>query len=461
MKHLEYYIIEKLSKEQIDKLDNLIGDRDFDDAFKSLNHYFKKKDTLLYSASRKEIINSINKLSKSTKKEKTRIEKIKNILDSIKPLKQNTRYNLIKKLEDKILDIYGEETWKTILTYLTLEGHDSNKHNELSDFLDEHGLNRDYIKWGMYDPEEVFLDIFKDSDKLQNLLDGKYEKTIDDLTNTDNNGKNFIETFCSDFSDEAKKLLQINYVKSNGTGSNVGCGEILLKCILKGGTSGNKGDVIVKEHNKNIIKIEVKTGAINNSGRPTGQDNINPKSFKETIDKKIYHFFKKYYGSKDKFYEIQNSILNSEKKLSTLKPTSKNKYIGFFQTQECEILLQKLLKNDDKLINKFIDVLAEGVQEQYGEEKVNIPKDVILSVKDNFDKDNKIKFIDIIGFFETYCYKILTELDYLFIIDDNTSKYVIFSKDELNNINNLLKYIHFGYVSSGNGREAAAKYKLK
>ena len=46
------------------------------------------------------------------------------------------------------------------------------------------------------------------------------------------------------------------------------------------------------------------------------------------------------------------------------------------------------------------------------------------------------------------------------IIDDNTSKYSIFNNNDLDDINNLLKYVHFNPVSSGNGRESAAKYKL-
>ena len=464
MKSIVDFINETLSKDQIDKIDNLIGNRDFDDAFKWFSNSIMKQDNNDYSKKRSEIIDSINKLNKSTKKEKSRIEKIKNILDSIKPLKQNTRYNLIKKLEDKILDVYGEETWKSILKYLNLEGHDEKLGVELSDWLDEHGLDRSYIKWGTKSPDDEFFDFFDDSEKLKNLLNGKYYITIDDLIK--NSGKKLIDDVLNkDVKDAAEKMLNITYTKSKFSNATMGPGEILLKAFLKGGTSGKSGDVVVKDGNK-TISLELKDGGTkgHSGGIPGGQGEAAPKSFEDTVDNEVFQFFKEKFKDKDTFKEKQQEIIddiNSNANGNTkLKPTGKNTFIGYFQKKNCENLLRRLLKelNENKeLFDEFIDVIVKGVEKQYNE-KVNIPEKVILSVKDVFN--DRTKFIDIVGFFELYCYSKIENFDYLIAITGDDSKYSIIDTDDIDNFSKVLSKISFSYVSSGSARESAARIKI-
>lgn len=133
---------------------------------------------------------------------------------------------------------------------------------KINKFFSSHGLME--LSWGIHNSApKQFMNLFSDFnniDKLAEIVDNNGVVSIKDMKNSGN----IFTDYCKDWEEEARSIASWTYSRS----ANSGPFEILLKFIIKEGTTGDIGDVAIKktETSDSYDEMEVKTSTLTQKG---------------------------------------------------------------------------------------------------------------------------------------------------------------------------------------------------
>ena len=137
------------------------------------------------------------------------------------------------------------------------------KQNDYKTFFDKHGLSK--LNWGRKnDAIKQFVNLFSDNDNLDTLNEIVKQDGIISINDLNDTGNLF--KYCKGFEDEAKTIASW----TNSTSANSGPCEMLLKFILKEGTTVDSGDVGIQVDIEKTEEMEVKAGTVSKGSTSGG-----------------------------------------------------------------------------------------------------------------------------------------------------------------------------------------------
>lgn len=332
---------------------------------------------------------------------------------------------------------------------LTLVKRYNNKHNtKYDEYFNNHGLSKLKIHENLT-VKDYIIGLFIDNDK-QEILDNIVSKNgiikINELGKlSDNKGLYIgnIFNYCDGWINIAKEIAKTKPQNKTVIGSY----EILLRFMIDGASSGNKGDVFFINLNK---EMEVKTttykgtpGVNKSGGRSAG------------IKNRIKY-------SKDLYNRIYELLKNKKQ----LKNIEKNDY---FSNENSVKDFIRMINNNINYIDYIINVICTSLCFQYNydlnkNELSNLTNNILTYIREEniINENNPKKFINVIGFIQLYLYQKVEEFNYFISLllnksdkeneKNNPNGKFVFINDInlLSNINIILNYFDFSYFGKEN-----------
>lgn len=355
---------------------------------------------------------------------------------------------------DTLKQYITNDNFNDILTLVKRYNIKHNVNTKYDEYFDNHGLSKLKIS-GKLTVKDYIIGLFIDNDK-QEILDDIVSKPgiikineLGKLSDKDNGlyiGNIF--NYCNGWIDIAKEIAKTKPQNKTVIGSY----EILLRFMIDGASSGDKGDVFFINSNS---EMEVKTttykgtpGVNKSGGRTAG--------IKNGI---------KY--SKDLYNRIYELLKNNKQ----LKNIENNDY---FSNEKSVKDFIRMINNNIDYIDYIINVICKSLYFQYNlnENDKNELSDLTNKIltyiqKENIiDENNPKKFINVIGFIQLYLYQKVEKFKYFIslllnksdeenkenITNENLNGKFIFINDMslLSDINIILKYFDFSYFGKEN-----------
>lgn len=380
--------------------------------------------------------------------------------------------NGIKQITDYLKSaegLYDEEISEYIKLLSRHAKKQGLKQDDIKTFFDKHGISE--LNWGRKnDAVKQFVNLFNENDnldKLNEIIKNNGTVSIYELKESGN----IFNDYCKGFEDEAKTIASW----TNSTSANAGPCEMLLKFIIREGTTLTSGDVGIKV-TTNEEEMEVKAGTLKGSsasgGHAAGQrGNIRKAwSIYWYLDHNLFGF----------------NTSNSE--ADKLQYFQNEKDTGFYD-------FIKKLKENNLLDNprKISDSIVEALEFQYNfisnekDAKSNLSTENLLKdaaydqFKQIISKDGISSFkmlTNIVGCIQLYLYSQVENFNYFFVVmldktiekESSQNGFYFFVKDcktedsGLLDFNKILNYLTFGPLdstTSTQGRTGKIKFVKK
>lgn len=275
--------------------------------------------------------------------------------------------------------------------------------------------------------------------------------------------KNIYDDFCSKWEKTAKQIAFINNIKSKNSSASIGNFELLMRLIIKDVDKHNAGDV----HCIGDIAIEVKASPLNGFGGARVSGQINDMQKPDVIYKTLFNniqggsvgfigqsetkkvYAEPYFQKYDNIPELEK-ILNMYDSAGTMLDITYSDS-NFYYYLVKSVFAQYSFK-DEKIIEKFASLLN----------KINIGDTKFISyTKESGYKIKQKEIIDIVGALQLYMYKEFAKFQYLVIFNKNNGDYICFNNDNIDKIENVLKYCKFQPIGSGGARESACRIGIR
>ena len=300
------------------------------------------------------------------------------------------------------------------------------KQQDYETFFDKHGLTK--LNWGRKNSaRKQFVNLFMENDNIEALSyivknDGMV--SINDI-NVNGNIFDYCKNSQCDFVDEAHTIA----TWINSTSANAGPCEMLLKFILKEGTTLSQGDVgIMQLSNEEEMEVKAATTGKNASGgHAAGQKGNN--------GQKIRGAWSIYLYLNEKLFNMKNNNAVADKSAYLQNENGLNKFN--------QLLKNNNLLNNDKSIRKISDNIVDAIAFQYNfitnenykkadnyynfEDKLKESSyDYCKSIITN-NGFNKQDLLNLIGCIQLYLYSQIEKFQYFFCIqidksDESTNK---------------------------------------
>lgn len=347
----------------------------------------------------------------------------------------------IKRLTDYINDGNIDEYLKIIKKHAKSSGVDIEAYNK---FFDKHGISQ--LNWGRNNSAaKQFTSIFNEYehiDILTNIIKNDGVVSINDIKNT---GNIFLD-YCKEWEEEAKTIASWTNSKS----ANAGPCEMLLKFIVKEGTTGNVGDVTIEREGQEEMEVKSATlkGNSGSGGHAAGQ--------KGTIRKTwaVYHYLNTH------LLHIESSNAIADKCAYFQNEAGVNDFNDKLKAANC---------SKEDIAKGIVDALCFQYDFISNEENAKntlktideLYKSAIAAIKYN-NKFEKQDLLNLVGCIQLYLYSQIEEFDYFFCVlldknieNENPSNgfYILFKECKkpnttLLNFNTVLDHLYFGVLDS-------------
>ena len=347
----------------------------------------------------------------------------------MKSLYETLSDSSIKQIVDflKTAEGLNDDNISDYINILSKEAKKSGiKQQDYEMFFDKHGLSK--LNWGRKNSAvKQFINLFMENDNIEAL---SYINGMISINDINENGNIF--DYCKNdqcnFVDEAHTIA--TWV--NSTSANAGPCEMLLKFILKEGTTLLQGDVgIIQTNDEEEMEVKAATTGKNASGgHAAGQKGNN--------GQKIRGAWSIYLYLNEKLFNMTNNNANANADKST-----------YFQNEKGVKKFNQLLKdnnllNNNKSIRKISDNIVDALAFQYNfitndnynkADNYNFEKQLKQSAYDycasiitsnGFDKQD---LLNLVGCIQLYLYSQIENFQYFFCIQIDKS-------DESKNKNN-------------------------
>lgn len=348
---------------------------------------------------------------------------------------------------DTLKQYITDDNFNDILTLVKRYNIKHNTNPNYDKYFDDHGLSKLKIS-GSLTVKDYIIGLFIDNDK-QEILDDIVSKPgiikineLGELAGKDNGlyiGNIF--NYCDGWIDIAKEIAKTKPQNKTVIGSY----EILLRFMIDGASSGDKGDVFFI-NSKSEMEVKTTTykgtpGVNKSGGRSAG------------IKNEIKY-------SKDLYNRIYELLKNNKQ----LKNIEKNDY---FSNEKSVKDFIRMINNNANYTNDIINVICKSLCFQYNlnkNELSNLTNKILTYIqKENIiNENNPQKFINVIGFIQLYLYQKVEEFNYFISLllnksDEENKQNIpngnfVFISDInlLSDINIILKYFDFSYFGKEN-----------